>query len=370
MGNTEGIEESPSTNSKQKNQPRKKGTVDWVPDEEAVECSKCKEKFTVTLRRHHCRSCGNVFFDKCSSQRKYVAESGSKKLQRVCDECFTQPATSPKKKGLDTSSDQDVKETEITRKPENGVSQNDSQFNKSSDVNSSTNSTSDNTSENKKVPIEEPVEDKDLPVDPGKFTWSTERKAQSVDVSDNALLAGRTPTSVGHNPCIMATESLTKERPCFRVQVLSIGKFVGIGLADSFLLLDRGVVLGRQPGCLNCAYFSQGPNIRKLHMMGEQLKKVSLIVPGDLIDVYVDFDDQKVHFWKNEKYQGYLDSVKMKMQEGKLYPTTNLSPNSKVFFCQKGEEMTLDEIEDLNAAQEAALTENPQSNQPPVSTDG
>ncbi len=99
-----------------------------------------------------------------------------------------------------------------------------------------------------------------------KFTWSTEKKASSIDVSDTGLLAGRTPTSVGHNPCIMASEPLTKERPCFRVQVLSIGKFVGVGLADSFLLLDRGVVLGRQPGCLNCAYFSQGPNIRKLRI--------------------------------------------------------------------------------------------------------
>ncbi len=54
-------------------------------------------------------------------------------------------------------------------------------------------------------------------------------------------------------------------------------------------------------------------------MMGEQLKKVALIVPGDLIDVNADFDEQKVHFWKNEKYQGFLESVKMKMQEGKLY---------------------------------------------------
>jgi len=338
-----------------------------------LECGKCKAKFTVTNRRHHCRACGGVFCDGCSTQRRYVPESGSKKLQRICDSCFNQGTINKKKAQVlvDSSSEQvQTNQDEPKRKPldssqfesrptEKETSKEDNQPIESSDSPGQ---------QPKKVVIEESVEDKDLPSDPTKFTWSTEKKAQSVDVSDTALLAGRTPTSVGHNPCIMASEPLTKERPCFRVQVLSIGKFIGVGLADSFLLLDRGVVLGRQPGCLNCAYFSQGPNIRKLHMMGEQLKKVSLIVPGDLIDVYVDFDDQKVHFWKNEKYQGYLESAKMKMQEGKLFPTANLSPNSKVFLCQKGEEMTLDEIEDLNAAQEAAL-ENSLQPQTTISSD-
>ncbi len=51
MGNAEGIEEPPGSSNKPKSGKGRKGTVHWVPDEEAVECGICKAKFTVTNRR-------------------------------------------------------------------------------------------------------------------------------------------------------------------------------------------------------------------------------------------------------------------------------------------------------------------------------
>ncbi|CAF0905703.1 unnamed protein product [Rotaria sordida] len=59
----------------------------WLNDQDVHECMKCNQLFTLTQRKHHCRSCGNIFCDVCSSKTAVVAAS-SKKPQRVCDQCF------------------------------------------------------------------------------------------------------------------------------------------------------------------------------------------------------------------------------------------------------------------------------------------
>ena len=41
----------------------------WVPDEERTSCRTCGETFTLFLRKHHCRKCGEIFCQKCSSRR-------------------------------------------------------------------------------------------------------------------------------------------------------------------------------------------------------------------------------------------------------------------------------------------------------------
>ncbi|CAM9725525.1 unnamed protein product, partial [Ectocarpus sp. 12 AP-2014] len=41
----------------------------WVPDDMAPNCCVCKAEFTVYRRRHHCRTCGRVTCDDCSSKR-------------------------------------------------------------------------------------------------------------------------------------------------------------------------------------------------------------------------------------------------------------------------------------------------------------
>ncbi|KAF9582697.1 hypothetical protein BGW38_010874 [Lunasporangiospora selenospora] len=41
----------------------------WESDHKASECRECHRKFSLWLRRHHCRRCGRVFCDRCSSRR-------------------------------------------------------------------------------------------------------------------------------------------------------------------------------------------------------------------------------------------------------------------------------------------------------------
>ncbi|CAF0973189.1 unnamed protein product [Rotaria sp. Silwood1] len=59
----------------------------WLNDDDINACMKCNQTFSVTQRKHHCRNCGNIFCDSCSSKTAIVAAS-SKKPQRVCDQCY------------------------------------------------------------------------------------------------------------------------------------------------------------------------------------------------------------------------------------------------------------------------------------------
>jgi len=62
--------------------------VAWVPDAEAEACMVCKTtKFSVLIRRHHCRNCGHVICYKCS----VLYESSpplNECLVRICKECM------------------------------------------------------------------------------------------------------------------------------------------------------------------------------------------------------------------------------------------------------------------------------------------
>ena len=61
----------------------------WVPDEKAMTCYNCQKTFnTIFLRKHHCRICGNVFCEKCSSKNVEGKYWGSQKQIKVCDYCF------------------------------------------------------------------------------------------------------------------------------------------------------------------------------------------------------------------------------------------------------------------------------------------
>eukprot|EP01004_Peranema_trichophorum_P004997 NODE_387_length_2820_cov_59.897664_g332_i0.p1 GENE.NODE_387_length_2820_cov_59.897664_g332_i0~~NODE_387_length_2820_cov_59.897664_g332_i0.p1 ORF type:complete len:881 (+),score=134.76 NODE_387_length_2820_cov_59.897664_g332_i0:47-2644(+) len=53
---------------------------------EGDKCSHCSSYFTITKRRHHCRSCGGQFCNNCTLKRAFVSNSGVK--ERVCDACF------------------------------------------------------------------------------------------------------------------------------------------------------------------------------------------------------------------------------------------------------------------------------------------
>jgi Clustered mitochondria/FYVE zinc finger/Translation initiation factor eIF3 subunit 135/Ankyrin repeats (3 copies)/Ankyrin repeat len=59
----------------------------WVPDDMRRFCASCNNKFTRWRRRHHCRVCGEIFCNACSSKRLPSALQPEKEL-RVCIKCF------------------------------------------------------------------------------------------------------------------------------------------------------------------------------------------------------------------------------------------------------------------------------------------
>lgn len=60
----------------------------WIPDSEAQKCMCCQTSyFSVVNRRHHCRACGFVVCNGCSS-KSFILEGISKKAVRVCEICY------------------------------------------------------------------------------------------------------------------------------------------------------------------------------------------------------------------------------------------------------------------------------------------
>lgn len=60
----------------------------WMADTETTKCLLCGQKFTLTLRRHHCRNCGSIVCGQCSTQRARLAHLDiSSDPVRVCDKC-------------------------------------------------------------------------------------------------------------------------------------------------------------------------------------------------------------------------------------------------------------------------------------------
>lgn len=51
----------------------------WVPDRDTSHCLQCNSLFTFLRRKHHCRACGRIFCDACSSRKI--------KGKRTCDSC-------------------------------------------------------------------------------------------------------------------------------------------------------------------------------------------------------------------------------------------------------------------------------------------
>uniref|UniRef100_UPI00398EC50E early endosome antigen 1-like n=1 Tax=Pristiophorus japonicus TaxID=55135 RepID=UPI00398EC50E len=58
----------------------------WTDDTNVMNCMSCGKGFSVTIRKHHCRNCGNIFCAECSARNALTPSS--KKPVRVCDICF------------------------------------------------------------------------------------------------------------------------------------------------------------------------------------------------------------------------------------------------------------------------------------------
>ena len=58
----------------------------WEQSKEATHCKRCSKKFTVTIRKHHCRNCGGVFCNDCTDNKMPLP--ATPKPVRVCDPCY------------------------------------------------------------------------------------------------------------------------------------------------------------------------------------------------------------------------------------------------------------------------------------------
>ncbi|XP_064458494.1 RUN and FYVE domain-containing protein 2-like [Ornithodoros turicata] len=59
----------------------------WTSDSDAASCRQCNKPFSVARRKHHCRSCGEIFCNACSDNTMPLPSSA--KPVRVCDGCHT-----------------------------------------------------------------------------------------------------------------------------------------------------------------------------------------------------------------------------------------------------------------------------------------
>jgi len=68
----------------------------WVKDDFVLECTSCSKAFSMSVRKHHCRSCGEIFCGPCADKYVALARLGyDESPQRVCQSCFTKE-TMPK----------------------------------------------------------------------------------------------------------------------------------------------------------------------------------------------------------------------------------------------------------------------------------
>jgi len=64
----------------------------WIPDSASPFCTQCNQLFTLIVRRHHCRSCGALVCQNCSSKKLALPliypSKGSQQKHRVCARCY------------------------------------------------------------------------------------------------------------------------------------------------------------------------------------------------------------------------------------------------------------------------------------------
>lgn len=60
----------------------------WTEDSDVISCNLCQKEFSLIVRKHHCRNCGQIFCNECSS--KMAPITSNKKPVRVCDSCYNE----------------------------------------------------------------------------------------------------------------------------------------------------------------------------------------------------------------------------------------------------------------------------------------
>lgn len=60
----------------------------WVPDHAITRCQSCQIEFWLGRRRHHCRSCGQIFCGDCSQYFAPFPKESFLEPVRLCGSCF------------------------------------------------------------------------------------------------------------------------------------------------------------------------------------------------------------------------------------------------------------------------------------------
>jgi len=167
---------------------------------------------------------------------------------------------------------------------------------------------------------------------PTRWKWgsSPNRKSPAIELSQNDLAAKR--ETGGNNPGVMCSDPITRNSNYFVVEILRLGNWIGIGIADCDFLLNGSKTLGQQTTGINSSYFYQA-NVRKLQMYGE--KSISDVAPigiGDIISFKVDFDNNCIYYFNNDILQGCLQCTKNTLQEGKIFPCVDFSTQTEVII--------------------------------------
>ncbi|XP_041347678.1 rab GTPase-binding effector protein 1-like [Gigantopelta aegis] len=61
--------------------------VRWQHEDDVDDCNNCKQAFSVTRRKHHCKHCGKIFCTDCVT--KSVFQGPNNRAAKVCDVCHT-----------------------------------------------------------------------------------------------------------------------------------------------------------------------------------------------------------------------------------------------------------------------------------------
>ncbi|XP_059372128.1 RUN and FYVE domain-containing protein 1-like [Carassius carassius] len=59
----------------------------WLKDDDTTQCKQCQKEFSISRRKHHCRNCGDIYCNICSSNE--LALPSYPRPVRVCDVCHS-----------------------------------------------------------------------------------------------------------------------------------------------------------------------------------------------------------------------------------------------------------------------------------------